>query len=1103
MVASKPRGLFTLFALLALALPATVSARPTRVQNPSVNPSPGAVVIDLGAPKAAPTKPAPSLNALDAYATDTHPEAPLSLAEPHALGNGLVQIGSMVVPQEMLDGADMVPNAASTIGAQVGPLAGGGGAPDINEICAFPEEVPPGIYDYDARPGGETPRHATVYLNYVGATMSSSGENAAEDLSRIARTGHPYPVYSGGEMRAIAAAQAVAADFEDWAVRIVYEVRPPKVLPYTMVMMGGDYSDTTAGPSGGVAPLDGEDFGQRNVCYMFLPGSPAVQQANVANQEIGHTLGLGHANASDSVMASGYAPTQGGDLGSNDSCADTIAVSGQGAAWHRGRRAATAACPMPTRQEHPPPRLPRAARTWSNPRLRPPAPRRPQRRARAGRIIQVDPWDDFGGYGWQQTLEDAQTGKNSRWPSTTTVAGVQTDRSPRRRVPGDRDGRRPRRPHHHRRDRVDRGQRCGGLTGGDESGGDSSGDGASSGATERASSGGSPRHLRRHDGRRRHRRKQRGPRRRGWRRRVRMPSQRPRQGHSAAPRAAGPAWTATPQLFVRGRIVAQIRCLIGHEICSPPSGDPRHHARRALLRDRRFRQRLRRRIGRRRHGHSRTRHAHPCHAGHRDRLRRRHHGRTTSGVDTGGSTAGACDPSQVCGEACCEADEACDDNGAVASTAAPTILAVTRVATQPAASRVTWASASSRGPWCSAAACATEVGSERGDGEVCDPNSANACPTSPTPSCAFEPEVGVFDPVPRFSWGVRQERACDLGCQTEEVCNVASGLCEPTWPHIEVAKDDFPEFHQCVMTPQVADLDGDCVPEIIFNTYQNSAYTGNGILRAIRGDTGQPLWTLGDEAYRTDPGSHPAIGDINGDGIPEVITEATSNALIAVRGDTGAVLWMSENHNNGGVSGAPSIANFDNAGNPEIAFGHTLYDANGVILFEAPASDATGTNGIGPISCVADLTGDGRPELIAGATVYTFTGTVGVDFAATTLWQGTPADGYCGIADFDGDGMPEVVTVRSNAITIFNGQSGATMASATIPGGGAGGPPHRRLRRRRHPRHRHGGRQQLRRRPVERDRGPRRVVERRDPRRQLPAHRVLRVFTSTATVVLR
>ena len=308
------------------------------------------------------------------------------------------------------------------------------------------------------------------------------------------------------------------------------------------------------------------------------------------------------------------------------------------------------------------------------------------------------------------------------------------------------------------------------------------------------------------------------------------------------------------------------------------------------------------------------------------------------------------------------------------------------------------------------------------------------------PSCAFEPEVGVFDPVPRFSWGVRQERACDLGCQTEEVCNVASGLCEPTWPHIEVAKDDFPEFHQCVMTPQVADLDGDCVPEIIFNTYQNSAYTGNGILRAIRGDTGQPLWTLGDEAYRTDPGSHPAIGDINGDGIPEVITEATSNALIAVRGDTGAVLWMSD-HNNGGVSGAPSIANFDNAGNPEIAFGHTLYDANGVILFEAPASDATGTNGIGPISCVADLTGDGRPELIAGATVYTFTGTVGVDFAATTLWQGTPADGYCGIADFDGDGMPEVVTVRSNAITIFNGQSGATMASATIPGGGAGGPP--------------------------------------------------------------
>ncbi len=418
---------------------------------------------------------------------------------------------------------------------------------------------------------------------------------------------------------------------------------------------------------------------------------------------------------------------------------------------------------------------------------------------------------------------------------------------------------------------------------------------------------------------------------------------------------------------------------------------------------------------------------------------------STSGPTTApgdeSTTEGSCSDERICGTQCCGLDERCDEAetcvldcgaddpcGEVCCDGGAGELCYVGQCIVPGAA-------------CSAAACATDVGSECAKGEICDPTLGQCVPNFADPTCAFEPEVGVFDPVPRFTWGVRQQRDCDLGCQVEEQCNMGTGFCEPTWPHITLADDDFPAFHQCVMTPQVADLDGDCIPEIIFNTYQNSSYTNNGILRVIRGDTGERVWTLGDDQYRTDPGSHPAIGDINGDGIPEVITEASGNALIAVQGDTGNVLWVSENHNNGGVSGAPALVNFDGAGNPEIAFGHTIYDANGAIAFEAAGSEATGTNGIGPISCVADLTGDGLPELIAGATVWTFTGTVGTDFEGTELWQGSPADGYCGIADFNLDGMPEVATVQGNAITIFNGQTGQVIAASAITGGGAGGPP--------------------------------------------------------------
>ena len=68
------------------------------------------------------------------------------------------------------------------------------------DSCAFPDEVPPGIYEGDSRAGGEFPRRGTIYLNFVGGTLQSGSENSAENLSTIARSGHPYPPFGGGEL---------------------------------------------------------------------------------------------------------------------------------------------------------------------------------------------------------------------------------------------------------------------------------------------------------------------------------------------------------------------------------------------------------------------------------------------------------------------------------------------------------------------------------------------------------------------------------------------------------------------------------------------------------------------------------------------------------------------------------------------------------------------------------------------------------------------------------------------------------------------------------------------------------------------------------------
>ena len=93
------------------------------------------------------------------------------------------------------------------------------------------------------KPGSEYPRKHTLYLNFAGAELMSGGDNSATNRSQLAENG-PYPVFTGGEPKAIAAAQSLEADLAPFGVRVVYLERPPELLPYTMAMVGGEWMDT-------------------------------------------------------------------------------------------------------------------------------------------------------------------------------------------------------------------------------------------------------------------------------------------------------------------------------------------------------------------------------------------------------------------------------------------------------------------------------------------------------------------------------------------------------------------------------------------------------------------------------------------------------------------------------------------------------------------------------------------------------------------------------------------------------------------------------------------------------------------------------------------
>jgi hypothetical protein len=332
---------------------------------------------------------------------------------------------------------------------------------------------------------------------------------------------------------------------------------------------------------------------------------------------------------------------------------------------------------------------------------------------------------------------------------------------------------------------------------------------------------------------------------------------------------------------------------------------------------------------------------------------------------------------------------------------------------------------------CSSFSCATKLDeSTCAPGFTCDADLSLCVPSQADPNCQYIPPPSQFAPRPQFTWGARAVVACvdESQCQTAETCT--DGFCTVTWPHL--VPEDAPDHVHVSSTPVVADLDGDCTPEIIFNSYVAGVFMADGVLRAIDGATGEPLWSITDPTYASDGTANPAVGDIDDDGEPEVVVQGPGKNLIAIDSD-GTPLWISEPFSGPENSGAVAIANMDGLGPAEIVFGAAVFGSDGTLLWEGNAG--SGHDGQGPISCIADLDGDSRPELIGGNTAYKTSGTVaGGDFTGEVYWQASIGDGRCGIADFDFDGLPEVILVRGGNIYALNGQTGVTIATANIPG---------------------------------------------------------------------
>ncbi len=312
------------------------------------------------------------------------------------------------------------------------------------------------------------------------------------------------------------------------------------------------------------------------------------------------------------------------------------------------------------------------------------------------------------------------------------------------------------------------------------------------------------------------------------------------------------------------------------------------------------------------------------------------------------------------------------------------------------------------------------LGPEVGFGDVSSPDGEAGPPVDPchvppdntsdnAPTCTQPPAPpNSFDPVLKWSWTDTQTTGTSF-------------------------------YQGSMVTPLVANFTDDnndgqvnlCdIPDVIVAT-GGGPVGAKGTLYMLSGDKGQLEYTF-DLAGDVDSSVNPALGDIDGDGVPEVLANDTEGHLVAFN-NKGKVKWKSTTvgaYKNVLASYCHAIAihDLDGDGNPEIIVAFEVYDNKGNLKFGYDESSFNGQYWC-PANTAADLDGDGKLEVIFGNSALRSDG--------STYWKIAGPPGQPQVADLNQDGVPEVFVSRQDGILLLTHDgkilSGPTMLYDATP----------------------------------------------------------------------
>jgi hypothetical protein len=322
-----------------------------------------------------------------------------------------------------------------------------------------------------------------------------------------------------------------------------------------------------------------------------------------------------------------------------------------------------------------------------------------------------------------------------------------------------------------------------------------------------------------------------------------------------------------------------------------------------------------------------------------------------------------------------------------------------------------------------------------GSGSLTSPASTGSGTVGP--DSTLGPDSTVDGPVttdaPMLDVGVP-----DLGpAPTCEVQGDGSGVgpCTNTAPpdsfepEVQWAWEGDGAVNQAIAIPLVANLTDDdgngtidlCdTPDVVVQAF--AEYNGFlGAIYVLDGATGQLHW-------QSDPiidaSFTPALGDIDDDGLPEIVAvrHATQH-LLAFEHD-GTMKWQSDQPWPDFGFSALALADLEGDGEVEILADVYVYSAAGLRQLELPETTITGW---GNATTAADLDGDGELEIVLGRSAFHHDGSSYYTNMAVPT-------GYPQVANLDDDPEPEVLVQSYDGLSVLE-HDGTTKLAALRPTG--------------------------------------------------------------------